>query len=160
MSNSRIVVLGISVVLTLAGARPAVAQRRPAPAPAPAPAVDKDAEAKAHYEKGMKHYNLGEFDQAIEEFKKAYEFKEDPILLYNIGQAHRQKGDLEKAIFFYRRYLDAAPNAANKKDVQQRIKDLEELVKKQREEKDRPPTGVVGGTGTEAGTGAGTGAGA
>ena len=36
--------------------------------------------------------------------------KPDPAFLYNIGQCHRQLGDLEQAATLYRRFLTAAPN--------------------------------------------------
>ena len=38
-----------------------------------APTPRSAQEAKERYQKGMTHYNLGEFDAAIEEFKAAYE---------------------------------------------------------------------------------------
>jgi Tetratricopeptide repeat len=104
--------------------------------------VDKKA-ARPHYEKGATEYNLGHFADAIAEFEKAYELDPAPILLFNIAQAHRQNGNNERAAFFYRRYLEQAPNAANRADVDKRIKDLDDAIRQQSDLKRRPPTEVA-----------------
>jgi tetratricopeptide (TPR) repeat protein len=81
--------------------------------------------AEEHYQKGMKAYTLGKFPEAIEEFEKAYELRSEPIFLYNIAQSHRQNNSPQRAIFFYRRYLEAEPEAKNRGDIEQRIKDMQ-----------------------------------
>lgn len=83
------------------------------------------ATAEGHYQKGMKAYTLGKFADAIEEFEKAYELRQEPIFLYNIAQSHRQNNSPQRAIFFYRRYLEAEPEAKNRADIEKRIKDME-----------------------------------
>jgi len=99
--------------------------------------------ARPHYEKGAAEYNLGHFSESIAEFEKAYELDPAPILLFNIAQAHSQNGSNERAALFYRRYLEQAPNAANRPEVEKRIKDLEEMMKQQNDVKRRPPTEVT-----------------
>ena len=81
--------------------------------------------AESHYQRGMKAYTLGKFPEAIEEFEKAYELRSEPIFLYNIAQSHRQNNSPQRAIFFYRRYLEAEPQAKNRADIEQRIQDLQ-----------------------------------
>lgn len=97
-----------------------------------------------HYKKGVTSYDLGKFDEAIEEFQKAYELKPTPAYLYNIAQAYRQKGDAAKAVFFYKRYLQKSPDAANRATVEKRISELEELAKKQEDAKAKPPNALEG----------------
>jgi tetratricopeptide (TPR) repeat protein len=105
--------------------------------------------AEAHYEKGMKAYTLGHFLEAIEEFERAYELRSEPIFLYNIAQSHRQNNTPQRAIFFYRRYLEADPNAKNKPEIEKRIKDMETELNAQKEREHAAaapapaPTGVV-----------------
>jgi hypothetical protein len=99
--------------------------------------------ARPHYEKGASEYNLGHFAEAISEFEKAYEQDAAPILLFNIAQAHRQSGNNERAAFFYRRYLEQEPNAANRAEVEKRIKDLESVIQQQNDVKRKPPTEVT-----------------
>jgi tetratricopeptide (TPR) repeat protein len=102
------------------------------------------ASAKPFYDRGIVEYNLGHFAEAIVQFEKAYEHDRAPILLFNIAQAHRQSGNPERALFFYRRYLENEPNAANRSDVEKRMAELDEMAKRQAEVKSRPPTSVAG----------------
>lgn len=89
--------------------------------------------AESHYDKGMKAYTLGHFPEAIEEFEKAYEMRSEPIFLYNIAQSHRQSNSPQRAIFFYRRYLEADPNVKNRAEIEKRIKDMETQLNAQKE---------------------------
>jgi tetratricopeptide (TPR) repeat protein len=115
MTSSRISGrLGALAVVALLCAGPAVAQPR-----------DKYAQAKEAYERGTKAYTLGRFDQAIEAFSSAYELDPSPILLYNIAQSHWKSGNNERAVFFYRRYLEAEPKAENRERIEARIRELE-----------------------------------
>jgi hypothetical protein len=98
--------------------------------------------AQQHFDRGAKLYNLGHFQEAIPEFEKAYDLDPSPIFLFNIAQSHRQLGNKERALFFYRRYLEQAPNAGNRDDVERRMKDLEASLQQEAELKQRPPPGV------------------
>jgi tetratricopeptide (TPR) repeat protein len=102
--------LGVTLALALAPLRPALA--------------GDSALAKQRYERGAAAYNLGRFDDAIAAFSDAYEQDHAPILLFNIAQAHWKKGDSERALFFYRRYLEADPHASNRATVEARIQTL------------------------------------
>jgi tetratricopeptide (TPR) repeat protein len=86
---------------------------------------DPVTEAQAHYRKGLTAYELGHFDQAIEAFARAYELDPAPILLFNIAQSHWKNGDEPRALFFYRRYLEADPRAENRPRVETRMRELE-----------------------------------
>jgi len=102
-----------------------------------APAVqaspgDAMQEAKDHYDRGMSHYELGEFSAAVEEFKAAYALSQAPGLLFNLAQASRLGKDYEQSLHFYRAYLRARPDAANRDDVEKRISELEPIVEKRR----------------------------
>lgn len=89
--------------------------------------------AEGHYNKGMTAYNLGHFQEAIEEFEKAYEIRSEPIFLYNIAQSHRQNGNPQRAIFFYRRYVDADPNSKRRVEIEKRIADMQAELDAQKE---------------------------
>ena len=94
-----------------------------------APARAEDAEkARELYRQGSKHYDVGQFDKAIESWQQAYDQKPDPSFLYNIAQAYRQKEDAKQAIFFYKSYLRNSPKATNKAEVQQRIDALQKQL--------------------------------
>lgn len=99
------------------------------------------AAAKKHYEEGTKAFNLGEYPRAITEFKATYNAKPDPLLLYNIAQSYRLQGDAAQALFFYKSFLRNMPNAANRKEVEGRIKALDKQIADQK--KDPASTGTV-----------------
>ncbi|HEX8954546.1 MAG TPA: hypothetical protein VF945_21975 [Polyangia bacterium] len=102
--------------------------------------ADKLQEAKDHYDRGMAHYELGEFGAAVEEFKAAYARSQAPGLLFNLAQASRLNKDYEQALHFYRTYLRVRPDAANRDDVEKRIGELEPIVEKRhRAEADKLP---------------------
>jgi len=109
----------------------------------PAPDEAKKAEAKSLYEEGLKHYNLGEYDAAIESFKRAYAISSAPGLLFNIAQSYRLKKDYEQASNFYLTYLRLKPDAPNRSDVEQRIDEMNKLLEEQKSMEKRPPTGTV-----------------
>ena len=69
----------------------------------------------------MKHFDLGEYDQALSDFKNGYRAKEDPVFLYNIAQCYRMMKEDRDAIRYYRLYLSRAPDAPNRIDIEERI---------------------------------------
>ncbi len=76
----------------------------------------------------MTHYELGAFDDAIVEFKRAYELTSAPGLLFNIAQVYRMKKDAEQAVYFYRTYLRLMPGAPNRADVEALILENQAIV--------------------------------
>src|SRR5205809_1023084 len=89
-------------------------------APVAAGAASNEAQARALSKVGQKAYDLGQFDVALKSFSEAFRMKDLPGFLFNIAQCHRQLGDFDQAVFFYRRYLDRAPNgslAQNARDL-------------------------------------------
>lgn len=116
---------------------------------AAAPArADDAASAREHYQKGTSFYDLGRYADAIKEFEAAYEIKNDPALLYNLAQSHRLAGNSEQALHFYRTYLRYVPNAKNRAEIEDRIKQLEQLVAQKNATQTTPPLQAIppGGT--------------
>jgi tetratricopeptide (TPR) repeat protein len=91
-------------------------------------AANPQDEARELYKKGMTHYELGAFDDAIVEFKRAYELTSAPGLLFNIAQVYRMKKDAEQAVYFYRTYLRLIPDAPNRADVEALIVENQAIV--------------------------------
>jgi len=101
--------------------------------------------AKRHFDKGQKLFTLGKFDDALEEYQKAFDASPIPDFLYNIGQCHRNLGDYEQAIFSFKRFLQLDPEAPNREKVEIIIDELEDKLerqgaKKQKEPPPPPPT--------------------
>jgi tetratricopeptide (TPR) repeat protein len=117
-------------------------------APAQESAKDsKDAavleEARQHVARAKVHYDLGEYQQAAEEYIIVYRLRAIPALLFNIAQAYRQGGNYDKAKQFYKAYLRESPNLKNKKMIEQAIREMDELLAKEKKTKESPPTGVA-----------------
>lgn len=104
--------------------------------------ADDASDARAHLQKGQTHYALGEFEDAVKEFREAYRLKHEPVLLFNIAQAMRQIRQYQQAYFYYKQYLSQRPEASNREEVEQFIAqmkkkiDAEEAAEKQRKERD------------------------
>lgn len=84
-------------------------------AAAPARADDS---ARAHHEQGRAAIRRGQHEEAIVEYRRAYELKADPSYLYDIAEAYRALGVSERAVFFYRRYLSTHPRPPNRPEVE------------------------------------------
>lgn len=85
-------------------------------------------QAKQHYETGSKQYDLGHWDDAIQEYEKAYELRPDPNFLYNLAQAYRRKGDARRALDLYRNYLVKTPKTPLRAEIEERIKTLQKQI--------------------------------
>jgi tetratricopeptide (TPR) repeat protein len=117
------VVLVAAVLLVATSARAADA---PPSGAKPPPSADDRAKAREHYKRGITAYNLGEYDKAVDELKRAYELSSAPSLLFNIAQALRLKREHGQALLFYRNYLRLEPNAANRADAEALALEMQE----------------------------------
>jgi tetratricopeptide (TPR) repeat protein len=115
-------------------------------------AGDDSNAAKRLFVSGSKHFDLGEYDQALTDFKEAYRLREDPVFLYNIAQCHRLLKHHEDALRAYKTYLRRAPDSPVRGEVEQRIVALQEVVEKQNRAATMPPDRVLGGTRNEPAT--------
>jgi tetratricopeptide (TPR) repeat protein len=94
-------------------------------APAFSDEADISEEARRHFDVGSKAYDLLRWTEALEHFQAAYELRQDPALLFNIGQCQRQLGQRAAAVHSYRAYLEHVPNAPNRQTVLDKIAELE-----------------------------------
>jgi len=85
-----------------------------------------------HYQQATRAYDLGKYQEAVEEYQKVYEIDGDPVMLYNIAQAYRLNDQPQESIHFYRRYLQRSPEARNREDVERKITAMEKLIEERR----------------------------
>src|SRR5437763_748226 len=97
------------------------------------------ARARQLYDEGLAHYNVAEYDQAIESFKAAYLISKAPGLLFNIALSYRLKGDCEQAVHFYKNYLHAQPRATQRKKIVARIEEMEKCAREKTAAAAQPP---------------------
>jgi tetratricopeptide (TPR) repeat protein len=82
--------------------------------------------AKRHYDRGEKLFALGKFDDALDEYQKAFDAKPLPGFLFNIGQCYRNLGDYDQAIFSFKKYLKLDPETPKRDAVDKLIEELED----------------------------------
>ncbi len=100
-------------------------------------------EANAHFIKGTRFFNLTRYDDAVTEYEAAYTLVDDPRFLFNIAQAHRLAGHLDKAVRFYRNYIRLAPDSPQRAAVEERIGELEKALAAQQAQVNLPPQGTL-----------------
>ena len=106
--------------------------------------ADDHTRARAAFKLGSKHYNLGEFQQALDAFREAYRDYDDPSFLFNIAQCERQLGHKREAVREYRAYLNNAPESAGNHDaIKQIIAQLEKEIADEQATTKMPPTSVT-----------------
>jgi hypothetical protein len=100
--------------------------------------------ARELFKSGSQHFKLGEYGEALTAFKEAYRNFEDPTILFNIAQCHRQLNQKPEAIRFYRTYLSELPKAPNRDEVRQLIAMLETALAQETAARTVPPSGTLG----------------
>jgi tetratricopeptide (TPR) repeat protein len=98
------------------------------------------AQARALYERGMAHFQLAEYDDAIQKWQEGFRLKPVPEFLYNIGQAYRLSNRPEKAVQAYKAYLRMAPEAPNRAEVDRHVAALQAAIDQQRRTATATPT--------------------
>jgi tetratricopeptide (TPR) repeat protein len=84
--------------------------------------------AKTLFAIGNRHYELAEYPQALETYKKAYRVRPLPAFQFNIAQCHRKLGAHKEAIQMYQAYLVGVPNADNKALVESLIAESQNQI--------------------------------
>jgi tetratricopeptide (TPR) repeat protein len=87
--------------------------------------------ARELFKQAEVHFSVGEFERALDLYKQAYKLMPLPGFLFNIGQCHRNLGQHDKALFFYRQYLLRAPQAQNREEVQKLIAICEAALRRE-----------------------------
>jgi tetratricopeptide (TPR) repeat protein len=93
----------------------------PAPPAASATPRPVDTEVERHATLGQRLLSRRRGQEAIAEFRRAYELRADARFLFDIAEGYRQLGLNDQAIFFYERYLSAAPDAPDREDVEEQL---------------------------------------
>jgi tetratricopeptide (TPR) repeat protein len=95
-------------------------------------AADTDIDlAKKYFELGEKLYKRSDFKGAMDNFEKSYAYSKRAALLFNIAHCHESMGSFEKAILYYKLYLES--KSANAALVKVRIKNLTRLLEEKQQ---------------------------
>ncbi len=96
--------------------------------------------AQEHLTKGVRLYRLGDFEEAIKEYKEGALSEDAPVFYYNLGQSYRKLGNYDKAIWNYQRFLERAKPlpAKYKTAVEGFIREM--TAEKEQAARNTPPT--------------------
>lgn len=83
------------------------------------------ARARELFVRGERAFAEARWETALEEYTSAYEAAPLPGFLFNIGQCHRKLEHWEIAADFFRRYLDSVPDAPNREDALDLLREAE-----------------------------------
>lgn len=100
-----------------------------APAPAVARRVEfsggterqKRTQARAIFAQAESKHRLGQFNEALDLYAKAYEVLPLPGFLFNIGQCHRGLGSHNQALLYFHGYLRSGHKVKNREMVERLI---------------------------------------
>jgi len=92
----------------------------------------KIADAKRDFAAGTRAYAEGDFEAALERFRRAYELTGSPDLLYNIATVSDRMRLDEQALDAYEGYLEARPDSADREHVESRIEVLRSAIESRR----------------------------
>jgi tetratricopeptide (TPR) repeat protein len=112
-------------------------------APRSEAADDVATQAKRLFVTGRQHFDLGEYTDALKDFKEGYRLNDDPVYLYNIAQCERLLGHDNEALRAYQVYLQRSPDAPNRDEVERKIAALREAVAAHKEAGSKPPNQVL-----------------
>jgi hypothetical protein len=87
--------------------------------------ADDRSDARAHYQAGVKSYNVGDYQTAIREFSAAQQLAPADLNNYNLALCYDKLGNAEPAIQYYRAYLERQPDSAKRSEIEASINRLE-----------------------------------
>lgn len=88
----------------------------------------KKAKALKHLRAGLKKYNEGEYQAAIDEYKKAYALYPSPKLFPNIASAHKYMGQNLKALENFEKFLKATRVDSPDRSIQRLRKEVQREI--------------------------------
>lgn len=90
------------------------------------PGADRTkAVAKQYVDAGLAAQSSGDYDTAITFYEKAAALVPHPVLTFNIAQAHRLAGRIERALQLYRAYLAADPKGSQAATAREIVAEIE-----------------------------------
>ncbi|MBI2373279.1 MAG: PEGA domain-containing protein [Deltaproteobacteria bacterium] len=93
-----------------------------------------DGQYKARIEAGKKAFARGSYEEAIQEFKAAYDLKPSSGIIFNIAKSYERLARYEEAIDYFQQYLQSEPNAKDKADVEESIRRLKKSIRERFQE--------------------------
>ena len=99
----------------------------------------KTVQAKKLFDLAETDYRLSRFEEALDNYKKAYELYPAADFLFNIGQCHRNLKQYEKAIFSFEAYVRDSKSQKARLRVEKLIEELKKIQANQVVASERAP---------------------
>lgn len=103
----------------------------PTPTEAPPTAARDEEEVRVHLRLARVYFDSGRFEAAAQEFQYAYELSNDPAILRDLYLAHRNAGDVDRAVAALELYLEREPDAPDRPQLEARLANLRRLAEEQ-----------------------------
>lgn len=101
-------------------------------------ADEREEQARAVFQAGRVAYGNGDFESALEYFRRALELSDRPALLFNVGMAATQLRRDREALEAFEAFLEAEPDAPNAAQVRARIEVLRRSLQAEPEPEAEP----------------------
>lgn len=93
--------------------------------------------ARVLFARGIHQYDRHRYTAALRTFTRAYQLAPAPPIVFNMAQCHQALGNDERAVESYRLFLQLAPDAPNRADVERKIRQLEAHIAAERHRQQR-----------------------
>lgn len=95
----------------------------------PPPEAAPESESEALSAAAVERFEAKDYDGAVELFEKAYATDPNPNYLFNIGRVYEEKGDLEKSVEYYQRFVgQSGVDLESRQAATERLKVLREAL--------------------------------
>lgn len=99
--------------------------------------------ARAHFKQGKAFQDAGSYERAAQEYTLAYETDRRPEMLFNIAQAYRLAKVRERALFYFRQYLEKQPDGAGADEARRHVATLTKEIDEAKAAAQEPPATVL-----------------
>jgi hypothetical protein len=84
--------------------------------------------AKEAYTLGQRHFDAGEYAEALEAFQRSFDAFPHFRTIFSLALCFEKLGEVERAVEAYRRYVDWSGEVPNRGDVERKIEELRALL--------------------------------
>ncbi len=119
---------GIAMVVSILSGQ-GVGHAQPGPGSSAPASTGARAAARKLVDEGIAAQDAKDYDRAIALYMRAFALDPHPLLLFNVGQAHRLAGCPQRAVPFYERYLALEPSGTQAPAAQAALAEIKRSQK-------------------------------
>jgi tetratricopeptide (TPR) repeat protein len=132
--------LSISLTLIAGPVHAAPAKSEPVAASEPAPTTPASPTAAELSDQAIERFKAKDYDTAANLFEQAHALDPNPNYLFNIGRVYEEKGDINRAVEFYQRFVKEPGVQIESRDLAvQRLRVLKAILQETDQKPDTKP---------------------